>query len=394
MVFFGGASNSRTRDSSLIADRAGRSGGDRERVWIGDPELASVQETEAERFRRLDQWIGWSRVAGTSAVVATYAVLWWWHGDHRRLGWVIVAAFSLLHSSMWLLGMRRPFNRVRRDLQLRWMLVGDAVLIGLAGHVTALPYSAWMPLWCAVTASYVGRLGRRAAYAVLPVAALEGVIYNLTTGRGVVDPSEWARQGIIFACIVILTWLVALVHEQDQALRRRLNSLAVRDGLTGLYNHRFFAESLEREFSRLQREPGELSVLMIDIDRFKRVNDSAGHVAGDEVLRVVASLLTANVRTHDLVFRYGGEEFAVILPRSGAAAAAGVAERAAARIREHPFPYGRVTVSIGWSSYPSSAADPAQLVKQADIALYHAKESGRDRVMGYADVERRGKGVV
>lgn len=160
---------------------------------------------------------------------------------------------------------------------------------------------------------------------------------------------------------------------------------ASRDPLTGLYNRRTLASDLERELSRARRYRLPVGLIMLDVDFFKQYNDNNGHPAGDEVLRQVASLLTAHTRQADLVCRYGGEEFVVLLPQTDLKGAAAAAEKLRAGVEEHPFPYGesqpggRLTVSLGVAAYPEHGDTGEELLRAADLALYRAKKSGRNR---------------
>jgi two-component system cell cycle response regulator len=173
---------------------------------------------------------------------------------------------------------------------------------------------------------------------------------------------------------------------ENSLLVERLRDLAVRDGLTGLFNHRHSLELLVHECDRASRYPGHVSLLMIDIDHFKEVNDRHGHQAGDHVLREVAALLREGVRNVDVLGRYGGEEFIAILPHTEREDAQLLAERLRQSIAEHAFRVGdaevRATVSIGVATWPSDQiAASAELVREADRALYRAKAEGRNRVV-------------
>jgi diguanylate cyclase (GGDEF)-like protein len=168
-----------------------------------------------------------------------------------------------------------------------------------------------------------------------------------------------------------------------QALLRRL---ATCDLQTGALNHQRLLELLEEELARAARYGRPLSFVMVDLDRFKRVNDRHGHQAGDHVLTAVAHAIGASLRSQDRLGRYGGEEFGLILPETGAGAARAVAERCRRRIEATPLvaPDGRplrVTASLGCASYPAPGiASAARLVAAADRALYRAKAAGRNRV--------------
>jgi len=172
---------------------------------------------------------------------------------------------------------------------------------------------------------------------------------------------------------------------ENSRLFERVRNLSIRDSLTDLYNHRHVMEMISIEFSRVGRYQEAFSVLMIDVDNFKKVNDEYGHPAGDSVLKELARIIKETVRTVDVVGRYGGEEFVAVLPHTTHALAMETAERLRRTIHEHVFLAGErkvhVTVSVGVASYPSANVDsPSTLIREADQALYRAKEAGRDLV--------------
>jgi diguanylate cyclase (GGDEF)-like protein len=180
------------------------------------------------------------------------------------------------------------------------------------------------------------------------------------------------------------------IHEQQVALQdanaqlqeanARLQALATLDGLTGIYNHRAAKERLAAEWNRARRYQTPLSVLMLDVDKFKQYNDSFGHPAGDEVLKGVARLLKEKARDSDIVARYGGEEFILILPNTGEEAAVLFAERLRLAIEEEAWPLRPVTASFGAATMTPAMASMDDLVSAADRALYASKEGGRNRV--------------
>ena len=196
-----------------------------------------------------------------------------------------------------------------------------------------------------------------------------------------------------FAVAPLLDLAAIVIDELE--LRRRvaaLTDLAELDGLTGLANRRAFDVALTRASRRAARMGGELSLLLLDLDWFKQLNDTLGHLAGDDALRSAAAALSGVARRpYDLVARYGGEEFAVVLPDTGLAGARHVAGTIQAVLRlaaiPHPAsPFGRVTASIGGATAFGHVARPESLIAEADAALYDAKRGGRDRiVLGYSE---------
>jgi len=187
---------------------------------------------------------------------------------------------------------------------------------------------------------------------------------------------------------IVLTAVASelVVAVENSRLYRLTKRLAITDELTDLYNYRYLQQRLDDEMGRADRYSKRLSLLMLDLDDFKRVNDVHGHIVGDRVLAEVGQLLKSTVREVDVVARYGGEEFTIILPETDASGAFIVAEKIRETISMHRFPDtegGRsihLTVSIGLSSYPVHAYDKESLLRSADDAVYHAKETGKDRV--------------
>jgi diguanylate cyclase (GGDEF)-like protein len=160
----------------------------------------------------------------------------------------------------------------------------------------------------------------------------------------------------------------------------QLEASSLRDHLTGVFNRRYATMRLDEEISRSQRTNEPLSFALIDIDHFKRINDSHGHPAGDGVIRAVAQLLMNQSRAYTVVARYGGDEFAIVLPSTPKAGATGYAERMMRIVRSYPFAPGPVTLSIGTATLPDDAAGREDLIAAADRALYRAKHEGRNRV--------------
>jgi diguanylate cyclase (GGDEF)-like protein len=175
------------------------------------------------------------------------------------------------------------------------------------------------------------------------------------------------------------------------SIYQRTERSAISDGLTGLFNHAFFLQALKREAQRCRRHGLTMSVAMFDLDDFKKINDTHGHLEGDKVLLKAAALIQEALREIDVAARYGGEEFALILPETAKEGAAIVAERIRARIEEY-FAQRRgvpkVTVSGGVASFPGDADTLEELVRKADVGLYRSKAAGKNRITA-AEGERR-----
>ena len=179
---------------------------------------------------------------------------------------------------------------------------------------------------------------------------------------------------------------VALALENAR-LYQRTKELVSRDVLTGLFNRRYFFEHLETEIQRARRYSRTFTILMLDLDHFKQYNDTHGHLRGDEVLRGVGGLLLGNTRRADVVARFGGEEFVVLLPEISKQAGALVAEKIRSALAQYPFygkeqqPGGRLTVTIGLAAYPTDSDNGVELVDIADRALYVGKQQGGNAVI-------------
>lgn len=175
-------------------------------------------------------------------------------------------------------------------------------------------------------------------------------------------------------------------NEQLEHVNRILKELAIRDGLTGLYNHRYFQEALTMELARSRRHERTFSLIFMDVDFFKKYNDTHGHLQGDQLLATLGKILKDRLRFTDIVARYGGEEFVALLPETSKGNARRLAENLRQCVADHPFPgaevqpLGRVTVSMGVAAFPEDGTDSPTLIQCADQALYQAKRNGRNTV--------------
>lgn len=179
---------------------------------------------------------------------------------------------------------------------------------------------------------------------------------------------------------------IVLDINQRKLMEQELEKLATHDPLTGLFNRRQFEQQLNDELTRARRYQRPLSLLWLDVDHFKQINDRHGHLAGDQVLRELSRVLQLSVRAVDYVARYGGEELAVILPEVEVAEAAEMAERLrrAIEARSISIPSGKhvqITASMGVAAYPAHGQEASDVIKKADEAMYQAKRQGRNRVV-------------
>ena len=209
----------------------------------------------------------------------------------------------------------------------------------------------------------------------------------------IVLTNESSRLMFQSTIVIIVLELVLINHLSTRDAERResmFQHLADTDSLTELFNRRYFNDAHEQHFALSLRYQRTYSLLLLDLDYFKKVNDEYGHSAGDLVLKNTATVLNQTLRFNDLVARIGGEEFAVILPETSKEEALKVAEGIRIGINTHKFKINNdksihISVSIGVQSWNDDVKSPTQLLKQVDLALYHAKETGRNKTVYYAE---------
>ena len=202
-----------------------------------------------------------------------------------------------------------------------------------------------------------------------------------TRGAPAFSPTD-ARQLSLLAA-----WTAMAL--ENLRLCESVEKLAVTDDLTQVYNYRFLKMALKRELKRSVRFGQELGLVMLDVDNLKGYNDRNGHLRGSYLLREMAALLARQVRSFDLIAKYGGDEFTLILPQTGLEGSVVVAERMRRAVEEHAFPLedaGVITISLGVAICPQDGEDGQTLIRTADQALYVAKRQGRNRVLAYRDV--------
>ena len=217
---------------------------------------------------------------------------------------------------------------------------------------------------------------------------------NLLTG--VVIYSRWAATGepvspVILAILLYSTTasvVISCLKGRERAYKQNLEWMSAVDCLTETYNHRYFQQRLEEELSRANRTGSSVTLAFLDIDNFKLYNDQKGHVLGDRVLKQTAAYLKKQVRIHDIVCRYGGDEFVIILPDTSADNTTSLAKRLISGYSRQKLPGKladgvKLTISIGISAYPEPSSEKQDLIRQADQALYQAKEAGKNKVRVY-----------
>jgi diguanylate cyclase (GGDEF)-like protein len=296
--------------------------------------------------------------------------------------------------------------RVRRALVYRRLLVTSA--LGLAGVFASYVFHSYVPGPLPGHAAWLTSSG-----AVIPLAVACAALFTVVNATLVAIAAHgsapearwrevlWTRENLMLdvveLCVGVLVtiacalslWLLVLALPPAMLLQRslmhqQLQAAARTDAKTGLLNAAAWQREADTELSRAQRSGDSLALLLVDLDHFKRVNDTYGHLVGDQVLIGVATTLCNQLRDYDIVGRFGGEEFVVLVPGADTVEACRVAERLRGRVRRLAVPAEdgsvAVTVSIGVALLRSHGDDLLELLAAADLALYRAKESGRDRV--------------
>jgi diguanylate cyclase (GGDEF)-like protein len=255
-----------------------------------------------------------------------------------------------------------------RNLTLA-LVVGLLLIIGLAAYLISL--SLVRPL--DRLTSGAGKVAAGDLEVDVPVGSRSEVGYLTEVFNDMVARLRQGREEL------------AAINETLREKNVELHEISITDSLTGLYNRKHLMETLDKEVSRCQRHSHSFSLMVIDIDHFKKYNDTYGHLAGDEVLSRLASVFKESIRSSDYAARYGGEEFIVMLPEIGPEQGVEAAERIRHQVAEQRFGNEgepiKVTISVGVASYPDNGEDAESVIKKADEALYEAKEMGRNRVV-------------
>ena len=338
-------------------------------------------------------------LVGLALGIPTLPIVWLTRGPDDPLMRIVYPLFALyLVGVAFALGTRRmavPTSERQMVVavalfeltRLVLAVFGDRDLTAVTAELLESTFWNVVVVFILAYLAYETRIALRISlgfYAAVVVVLLVRVVPDLAVGASVADAVTYLRIMAFHGVFVVLLYGLAHVKEQlveERTHVRDMTRLANTDALTGLANRRALQDMIDQRIADARRYGRPLSLLMLDLDLFKTINDRHGHPVGDAVLQETAALLTTVLRTSDLIGRWGGEEFVVIAPETDEVAAEQLAERCRAELEAHGFaqvPEG-VTVSIGVASFrPDDVA--RDLVKRADDALYEAKRAGRNRV--------------
>ncbi|MGB0130417.1 GGDEF domain-containing protein [Chlorobium sp.] len=303
--------------------------------------------------------------------------------------------FSAANREVFLLALDNSTRKADKELQGALdasVWVSNVFVMTLSLLVAGFVIAAWRRFYIIYTMT------------LIPLSRLSGKVslINKNIPESIHDTADDIRNDL---ALTPHSWEISRITDtmvdfcrDIEAKNKKLDELYIRDEKTNLYNYRHFKEHLIMEIERSKRLDDKVSIAMIDIDHFKHYNDENGHVAGDQVLEQLAGIIGTTCRTSDMPSRFGGEEFAVLFPRTGIDTSMQISDRLRMIISAEPVahekkqPGGRLTVSIGIATFPDDAQDWYTLVNNADRALYHAKSAGRNNVCAFSAIKSGDEG--
>jgi diguanylate cyclase (GGDEF)-like protein len=348
-------------------------------------------------MRALRLW-GWSLLMLAAGLTLTAL-----RGYVPDVAGIVIADSVLLASAVPMLRSVRSFHAEPKTDSAGWLIVAlGLVLIAFCTYVTPDPiarivvFSAIFALLLFRVASYLfTTLPKQGRHSQLFTAIVIGLFGAASTVRAVLTltgeaigdylgPENLQALALLAYMVIYIAATLGIMWMEIYRLQLDLIRLATIDGLTGVLNRRAFLDAAEREISRCKRSGESFGFAMFDLDLFKRVNDSHGHPVGDKVLRLFADTLRSVVRPHDLLGRYGGEEFALLMPGIDKTAASTIVERCRRAVETRSLEHGsgaiHITASAGIAAFDENGSDLETLIKAADAALYEAKAAGRNCV--------------
>lgn len=356
------------------------------------------------------------RTASFAFTFLTIATHMWGKG-HAEMAWVLLVLQFLIYPHLMFLRSRHARNTQQAEMNNLYV---DTFLMAMWTSFLQFPFLIALMLWNATSINLTftrGLIGipialLAAASGILMSFFLFGIRFSPETSSSVVWLCSVGMSGYLLAIgngghsrnlqvrrtrerlrmgeqtLHVANKTLKQQLREIQELQAELSEQAIRDPLTGLYNRRYLETILTRELARCHREGQQLTLMMIDVDNFKGINDTYGHQGGDEVLKKLAALLLNGVRTTDVACRFGGEEFLVLLPDMPIHVGVALANQWRAAFAATTTAFGddsmQATLSIGIATYPEHGDSPTQLIGCADLALYRAKADGRNRVVSYS----------
>jgi len=275
-------------------------------------------------------------------------------------------------------------TRLKLSIQILGMLAFITFVLFCTGKTESPLLNLYLLviIACAITLGKVMTL-----LEVLLIAACYLLMGYVDYGTGIIAPETFMTLMANFSPFLLVAYVTSLLAADIRHAKRKINTLSHTDGLTGLLNMRAFVMLLEKQIISVARYSQPFTVMMIDVDGLKMVNDRFGHATGTHLIKTFAGSISDCVRTSDVLARYGGDEFVILMPHTGSEAALIAAERIRAAIHESAFDMNgqhiAASVSIGIASYPESVDAAGDVLDKADVALYWSKQSGRDRVTVY-----------
>ncbi|MTI80877.1 MAG: GGDEF domain-containing protein [Firmicutes bacterium] len=320
------------------------------------------------RIKKLDKIIGEIRIA-----IAIFIIIVEYLAGNSNIFYITIYLLLLGYSTLWLLFQTRNPNQSLGRIGY-FNFITDLALMAIMSYFSLKNTISYFDvLYIILALVYLIRFGKKVSIVFAAVVTIQ-ILYICLYQHFIHSTLHFVLLGTIF----IIIYFVGNILEVESNLRKKLKYISTHDELTGVHNYRYFQELLNVEVERSNRYQSSLSMIILDIDNFKNYNDSFGHDAGNEVLKVTASLLKDTTRDIDFIARYGGEEFIILMPETDKRGAITLAERVRRVIADYNFPNRKVTVSLGIASIPKDANTRKELFLLADQQLYKAKSDGKN----------------
>lgn len=295
--------------------------------------------------------------------------------SNNGIKWLFLWSLWVLYTAAWIPLQGRHLKE-NPNLWTYFFIIADVFLLLLFSIIECDVLNNYSAILIIPLFQYLLRYGRKTAFIYVIVSA--AAIVSICLIKYQIHPFNHIMVIII---MLLITCNEGLLVQENKDLRNQFFNLSIYDELTGLHNYRFLTQIYKREISRANRYGLPLTVLLVDVDHFKKVNDSYGHENGNDVLKRIAEIIMESVREADIPARYGGEEFVILLPETDQKYGYQVAERIRQKVAGHIFFFGGVTVSVGLASHNTANQSQDDLLSRADMAMYSAKKNGRNRVV-------------